>query len=159
MLTLLLMVLQGCSAPKYGSGSSQSVTKLAKSVNLSDSKRVKAKLMSQYRMWKGTPYRYGGSSLKGVDCSAYVQNTFRGKLGYAMPRTTRTQIKVGRKVSKSSLKVGDVVFFKTGRNTLHNGIYLGQSKFMHASSSKGITISDLRNPYWKKTYFTAKRIR
>ncbi|WP_029407331.1 C40 family peptidase [Thiomicrorhabdus sp. Milos-T2] len=156
VLCFLLATLSGCSSTPNKSSSS---FKLAKPVNLSDSSKVKSLVLSQYRLWKGTPYEYGGTDLNGVDCSAFVQNTYRTKLGYQLPRTTRTQIKLGHRVSKNKLKIGDIVFFKTGRHSLHNGIYIGNSKFIHASSSKGVTISNLENRYWQKTYYTSKRIR
>ncbi len=135
-----------------------SLQKPSSPVDLKNSQVVQSKLKQQYRLWKGTPYKYGGTSLKGVDCSAFVQNTFRLALGHTLPRTTRTQIKKGRKVSKSALKPGDIVFFKIAGNALHNGVYLGQSKFIHASTSRGVTISNLNNVYWKKNYYTARRI-
>lgn len=150
-LCLMVTILSGCSSTPNKSHSSY---KLAKPVNLNDSNKVKRLILSQYRLWKGTPYKYGG-----VDCSAFVQNTFRSKLGYAIPRTTRTQIKLGKHVAKKHLKIGDIVFFKTGKNSLHDGIYIGNSQFVHASSSKGVTISNLKNVYWRKTYYRSRRIR
>ena len=153
---VLFSLLTGCSSSP--SKPVQSL-KIAKPVDLSNTSKVKNLLISQYRLWEGTPYEYGGNDLNGVDCSAFVQNTYRSKLGHAIPRTTKTQIKIGAKVSRHELKVGDIVFFKTGRNSLHNGIYIGKSQFVHASSSKGVTISNLDNVYWKKTYYTSKRIR
>jgi len=152
----LIMMLFGCSnSPKQ----SAKIVTLASPVNLAESTKVKSLILSQYRLWKGAPYQYGGTSLNGVDCSAFVQNTYMSKLGHRIPRTTRTQIKLGAKVSKSQLKVGDIVFFKTGKTSLNNGIYIGKSQFVHASTSKGVTISNLNNVYWKKTYLTSKRIR
>ena len=154
VISLILIVqLTGCSSHPPAQ-----YVPLAKPVNLQNSQQVKGLILSQYRLWKGTPYQYGGSTLKGVDCSAFVQNTFRSKLGYEIPRTTRTQIRLGRSVSKHQLKPGDIVFFKTGRNSLHNGIYLGNSRFVHASSSRGVTISNLNNRYWLDTYYTSKRL-
>lgn len=157
----MTLLLSGCSQTheKHTKLTKLEGFTLAKPVDLNNSSKVKAKILSQYATWKGVPYQYGGTTLNGIDCSAFVQNTFRTKLGYNISRTTRTQIKEGNNVSKSQLKVGDVVFFKTGRNSLHNGIYLGNSQFVHASSSKGVTISSLDNVYWKKTYLTSKRIR
>jgi len=148
--------LIGCSGtPSKSAGYAKS----SKPVDLNHTSKVKNLLLSQYRLWEGTPYQYGGTTRSGVDCSAFVQNTYRSKLGYQIPRTTRTQIKLGSSVSKRNLKPGDIVFFKTGSSSMHNGIYLGKSKFVHASSSKGVTISSLDNRYWQKTYLTSKRIR
>ncbi|VAW46398.1 hypothetical protein MNBD_GAMMA03-257 [hydrothermal vent metagenome] len=127
-------------------------------VYVASSSDVRQQLLKQFKRWKGTPYRYGGTSLKGVDCSAFVQNTYRVKFKKQIPRTTKKQIKIGQKIKKSQLKAGDMVFFKTGRNSLHNGIYIGNSKFMHASSSKGVTISNLNNRYWRKIYLMSRRV-
>ncbi|MDX1351767.1 MAG: NlpC/P60 family protein [Thiomicrorhabdus sp.] len=156
LLALVVVFLTGCSTTptQYNSRS----VSLAKPVDLSHSHKVKSLILSQYQQWKGTPYQYGGTTLRGVDCSAFVQNTYRSKLGYPLSRTTRTQIKEGVKVAKHDLKVGDIVFFKTGKTSLHNGIYIGKSQFVHASSSKGVTISSLDNVYWKKNYYLSKRI-
>lgn len=148
-----LLGLAGCSSTPE-----KNIQAYSASANLSNSQAVKRLLLDHYDDWRGTPYRYGGQSTKGVDCSAFVQLTFRNRLGHQLPRTTRTQIKTGAQVAKSELRVGDIVFFKVARNTLHNGVYLGDAKFMHASTSKGVTISDLNNVYWKKTYLTARRI-
>jgi len=156
LIGFIVVFLNGCSSTP---SKSSYTFKTATPVNLSDLNKVKSLVLSQYKLWKGTPYEYGGVDFDGVDCSAFVQNTYRSKLGYSIPRTTRTQIKLGKRVSKKQLKVGDIVFFKTGRNSLHNGIYIGKSQFVHASSSKGVTISNLNNVYWRKTYYLSRRVR
>lgn len=154
-LASLSLLLAGCSsAPERTAPLKPS----AKPINLNDAQLVKQRLNRQYRLWRGTPYKYGGQTRRGVDCSAFVQNTYRNAFGYQLPRTTKTQIKQGKRVSRSRLKPGDIVFFKIKKNTLHNGVYLGGSKFVHASTSKGVTISDLNNVYWKRTYYTARRL-
>ncbi len=158
-LILSSLFLAGCSStPSYVADSSKSVP-LASPMDLTNLSKVKSRLLSQYKEWKGAPYRYGGTSRDGVDCSAFVQNTFYSQLGYKLPRTTHSQIKVGFKIAKPDLKVGDIVFFNTGSNSLHNGIYIGKSEFIHASSSKGVTISSLDNQYWQKTYLVSIRVR
>ena len=158
-LMLSILLLTGCSStPSYVAHYSKPIP-LASTVDLTNLSKVKSRLLTQYKDWKGTPYRYGGMSRNGVDCSAFVQDTFYSQLGYKLPRTTLTQIKAGSKVAKSDLKIGDIVFFKTGYKSLHNGIYIGESEFIHASSSKGVTISNLDNQYWQKTYLTSVRVR
>jgi len=147
--------LVGCSISPSKPSSYQKQTS---PIDLGNHNLVQNRLKSQYSLWKGTPYKYGGNSLNGVDCSAFVQNTYRDAFGHKLPRTTRTQISKGKKIAKSGLKPGDVVFFKISKNSLHNGVYLGQSKFIHASSSKGVTISSLDNVYWQRTYYTARRM-
>lgn len=102
--------------------------------------------------------KLGGLSKHGIDCSGFVYVTFRSKLGCNVPRTTELQVKTGRKVDRNNLRVGDLVFFQTSLFYNHVGIYLGDSEFLHASSSRGVIISNLNETYWKKRYWTARRI-
>ena len=111
-------------------------------------------------MFLGVPYKFGGNSPStGLDCSAYVKKVF-GILNIELPRTARDIYHVGRYVQKSQLATGDLVFFRTyARYPSHVGIYLGDNKFIHASSrSKKVTIDDLDFNYYKKRYIGAKRI-
>jgi peptidoglycan DL-endopeptidase LytE len=111
-------------------------------------------------MFLGVPYKFGGNSPStGLDCSAYVKKVF-GILNIELPRTARDIYHVGRYVQKSQLATGDLVFFRTyARYPSHVGIYLGDNKFIHASSrSKMVTIDDLDFNYYKKRYIGAKRI-
>lgn len=117
-----------------------------------------SRLWQHFQNWKGTPYQYGGNSRRGIDCSAFVQLTLNSVANVRVPRTTRTQIHVGQPVSLSRLTVGDVVFFKTAPGQLHNGIYMGNRKFMHASSSVGVTVSYLDKPYWNQRYYKSIRV-
>ncbi|OBU25189.1 peptidase P60 [Photobacterium aquimaris] len=111
-----------------------------------------------YRSWKGTPYRYGGSSKKGIDCSAFVQVGYSSVYQKILPRTTLELVKKGKQVKRHTAKEGDLVFFRTGRNSRHVGIYLGNSEFLHASQSKGVIISRLDNPYWKRHFWQIRRL-
>lgn len=115
-------------------------------------------LVNTAKNYIGTPYRWGGTTTSGIDCSAFTQVVFK-KTGKALPRTTGQQYQSGKAVSKSNLTTGDLVFFNTsGRGVSHVGIYIGASKFIHASTSKGVTISSLNDPYyWKSRYVGAKR--
>lgn len=117
-----------------------------------------AKIDSHYQKWKHTPYRYGGDTLKGSDCSGLVKNFFLTKMSKNIPRTTVEQAKLGQKVTNP--QAGDLVFFKTGRgrNGLHVGIYYAEGKFLHASTSKGVIYSNLNESYWKKHYWMTRRI-
>lgn len=126
-----------------------------------DSKEYKQRhkaLDKYYKEWKGVRYKYGGTSKKGVDCSAFVQNAFKNSLNIKIPRTTALQSKTGRQVSKVDLKMGDLVFFRTGRKSRHVGIYLEGGKFMHASTSKGVTISRLDNVYFNRHFWKIQRV-
>lgn len=154
LVSLLLLALTGCSTPSKKTSTSHPTT----AIDLQKTAQVKQNLLAQYRSWEGTPYQLGGTTRRGIDCSGFVQRTYAEKLGYSLPRTTSEQLKAGKYVDIKNLQPGDIVFFKTGLKTRHNGIYLGNNQFMHASSSQGVTISSLKNSYWYKTYWTAIRV-
>ncbi|TNV11480.1 glycoside hydrolase [Buttiauxella sp. B2] len=122
-------------------------------------KKIKSALLNQYSKWKKTRYKLGGTTRHGVDCSALMQNIFIDALNKKLPRTTFQQIKKGIHINKGNLKPGDLVFFKTGSNHRHVGVYLGNSQFIHASTSQGVTISSLTNQYWVQHYETARRLK
>ena len=127
---------------------------------LSDSITVIANLNDQLRNWRGTPYRYGGMSRGGVDCSGFVLMTFRDKFDLQLPRETRKQAELGTEIDKDDLLPGDLVFFKTGsgESGLHVGIYDTDNQFIHASTSRGVMRSSLDNVYWRKNFWQARRI-
>lgn len=106
----------------------------------------------------GVPYKFGGTTRKGFDCSGYLQTVF-SQNGYKIPRSADDQYDIGRTVSRSKLKAGDLVFFSTYEpGPSHCGIYLGNEQFIHTSSSKGVRIDKLQDSYWQPRYLGAKRI-
>ncbi|MBD0332675.1 MAG: C40 family peptidase [Chitinophagaceae bacterium] len=107
--------------------------------------------------WFGTRYVLGGTSKKGIDCSAFVQVLYTGLFGISLPRTAREQYKVSRQISRVELKEGDFVFFNTRGGVSHVGIYLQNNKFVHAASSGGVMISDLFDDYWVTKFIGAGR--
>ena len=115
-------------------------------------------LNQEYKKWDSTPYRYGGENFNGVDCSSFIQQMYKSTFGINLPRTTREQVKMGYKVSRSDSKAGDLVFFKTGYNVRHTGIIIEKGRFMHASQKHGVTKSSLYNPYWRGKYWQTRRI-
>ena len=117
-----------------------------------------AELEDFYRYWQGAQYQYGGSSRSGVDCSALVATAYQDVFNRDLPRTTDAQAKVGKRVRKSQLRTGDLVFFKTGWRNRHVGIYLGDGLFMHSSASSGVIKSSLNSKYWRKHYWKSKRV-
>ena len=107
--------------------------------------------------WMGTRYRLGGTTKDGIDCSALMQILFTGLYGIALPRTAREQYNFSRKISRTELKEGDLVFFNTIGGVSHVGMYLQNNKFIHASTS-GVTISDLYDEYWMKKFIGVGRV-
>ncbi len=107
----------------------------------------------------GTPYRYGGSTPDGFDCSGLIQYAYR-RAGIDIPRTTRQQLRQARPVSLSALRPGDLVFFRVSRRKVsHVGIYAGGGRFIHApSSGKQVSYADLDDPFWHQRIIAAGRI-
>jgi len=105
----------------------------------------------------GTPYSFGGTSTRGFDCSGFVQHVF-ALMGVHLPRTADAQYDAGRTIA-GAMRPGDLVFFQTyTAGVSHVGIYLGNDRFVHASSSQGVTVSSLHESYWAARYLGAKRV-
>lgn len=106
----------------------------------------------------GTPYLMGGTGNGSFDCSGFVMKMFQSQ-GISLPRTADVQFGAGRAVAHGDEHAGDLVFFETYLpGPSHVGIYLGNGQFIHASSSRGVTISSLKQPYYANRYLGAKRI-
>ena len=110
-----------------------------------------------YNEWKNVKYKMGGVSKTGIDCSAFTQKIYKDKFGIELSRSTKTQVNEGIEVAKSELQPGDLVFFKTGKTDRHVGVYVGNNKFLH-SSIKGVQYASLDKPFYKKNYWTSRRI-
>ena len=111
--------------------------------------------------WLDTRYRYGGTTEKGIDCSAYTGTLLSDVYGLDVPRTSRAQYQESEKVEKENLQQGDLVFFHTtrrGRGVSHVGLYLGNGYFTHAGSSSGVTISNLEDSYWSSKFLGGGRL-
>lgn len=118
------------------------------------------KLYAFIDSWYGTKYKYGGMTKAGVDCSGFCNILYKEVYNKTIKRTTSAIAKEITKVKKSSLKQGDFVFFNISKKkNTHVGIYLTNNKFVHASSSKGVVISSLDNPYYIKTFNKGGRIK
>lgn len=115
-------------------------------------------LLQQIDHWWGTRYCMGGDDEACIDCSAFTQTMLRSVYGVDVPRTAHEQYKFSAHINDTELKEGDLVFFKSGRYISHVGLYIGNYKFVHASTSGGVTISDLNDPYWSKKYAGAGRV-
>lgn len=121
---------------------------------------VDAKDLKNYELyryideWMGVPHRLGGQDKRGIDCSAFANHLILDVYGKSLPRTARDMAEVVKRKYENQLKEGDLVFFNfDGKAFDHVGVYLGNNKFVHVSTSKGVIISDLKEPwYWK--YFS-----
>ncbi len=114
--------------------------------------------MSFYEQWYKTPYRLGGNSKYGIDCSAFIQRLMMAVFNHKLPRTTKEQVELGRAISQQQLQMGDLIFFKTGPTTRHVGLYISDTSFVHASTSKGVITSSMLNPYWQAHYWQSRRV-
>lgn len=119
---------------------------------------IKHNLEAHYNKHKAVPYKYGGTSIKGFDCSGFVQFTYKTIFNINLPRTTKLMLKEGTDVKKNKLRIGDLVLFRTSKRYRHVGIFMGNNLFMHVSTKKGLMKSNLNNPYWLKHYLTSRRI-
>ncbi len=108
--------------------------------------------------WWGTPYRLGGTTQRGIDCSAFVQTLMFGVFSLQLPRTAREQKDMTTWIPMSDLREGDLVFFNTRGSVSHVGVYLHNNKFVHASTSGGVMISDLNETYWSRKLIGAGRL-
>ena len=117
-------------------------------------------LLQKIDEWWGTPYLYGGSSKRGVDCSYFTLDVMNAIYNTNLKRTAAEQYTQSEKIDWSDLKEGDLIFFKTdgSRSISHVGIYMTNNKFVHASTSQGVTISDLSQPYWQKRLYSLGRV-
>lgn len=136
------------------------VSKYASILGVEDYKVSNIDLIEEIDDWYGTPYRYGGSSKNGIDCSAFSRTLSNDVFNVSLPRTAEEQYDYCDHIKKNQLKQGDLVFFHTtGRSRItHVGVYLQNGKFVHASTSSGVMISDLDEYYWKKAYRAAGRV-
>lgn len=151
-LCLLSVMLIGCSNPV-----SQTIKRDTNSSSQFKT-NTKHQLYQQLTEWQGVPYKLGGTSKKGIDCSAFVQKTFIDRFGFLLPRTTAQQAQFGTAINKSELQAGDLIFFKTSYKTHHVGIYVENDQFIHASTSNGVMLSSITNRYWQNAFWQARRV-
>jgi cell wall-associated NlpC family hydrolase len=119
-----------------------------------------SRLRSIIKSYLGVPYRYGGTSRRGLDCSGFVNVVFKELNRARVPRTTRRLRKLGKQVPLGQAALGDLVFFRMGsRGTVdHVGIWVGEGRFAHASQSKGITYSRIDQEYYRKRFAYLRRV-
>ena len=150
-----MIIMLGCTSPTKNE---HLIDTNAGSLSSPITSELEHNLLSFYRAWAGVPYQFGGNSRYGIDCSAFVQKTYSNVLNVRLPRTTDMQVKVGQRIEYRNALVGDLVFFKTSPSVRHVGVYIGQKRFVHASTSKGVIVSRLDNPYWASKFWHFRRV-
>ena len=143
--------LSGCGmkpAPRYTPGSQTQTS------------TTRARMMAVVESYIGVPYVYGGAGRKGIDCSGLVMVVFQQAAGVRLPHRAARLREMGTGIARRKLRFGDLVFFNTGSREggLHTGIYIGDSRFVHAGVSSGVTISNLDENYFKTRYIGARRL-
>jgi len=143
----------------FKNGKSTGILPSAEALGNAPTADKRNRIVVEARKHLGVPYSWGGSTPNGFDCSGYVQYVLN-QCGITVPRTTELQAQVGSYITKSNLRPGDLVFLQnTYRAGIsHVGIYIGNNQMIHASSSKGVTISDLTNSYYIEHYHSARKL-
>ncbi len=117
-------------------------------------------LIKEIDSWLGVPYKYGGKDKSGTDCSGMVFSIYNNVYGFSLNRSSYDIIQNVIKVPIEEAKFGDLVFFKIYKNRVsHVGIYLGDKKFIHASTQLGVRIDSLEMPYYRDRFYMAGRIK
>ena len=117
-------------------------------------------LYDELATWIGVPYKFGGNDRSGVDCSGFAVAVYKKVYGISLERQSERIYNQCQKRSKKEARPGDLVFFKINSKTVsHVGIIVQESRFIHASSSKGVTLSNLNDAYYTKHYFSCGSVR
>jgi len=147
---LFILALAGCGSTNPARSPSTTA--------LPNNGDVEQRLRVQEQRWHGAPYRWGGASREGVDCSGFVMRLYRDLFELSLPRTTAEQVQVGQAVLSGEFQAGDLVFFRPTGGARHVGLYLSAGEFAHASTREGVTISHLDEAYWREAYWTTRRV-
>lgn len=168
------LVLDSCGSSKNTVSGSEALRVEKSKGKKSDSKKTKKPkagrgashaladaLVDEARSWLGTPYRYGGKTKKGADCSGFIMEVYRNVAGISIPRNSAKQKEYCADIDKMDLTVGDLIFFsskRSGGGIAHVGMYIGDGMMIHASSSRGVVESPIDQRYYVEHYKGSGRI-
>ncbi|MDR1344781.1 MAG: C40 family peptidase [Tannerellaceae bacterium] len=164
-LIITVTLLSSCGARRQAvRESSKTSIELSRRFGMRVTEKDNLRLYTLALQWMGTPYRYGGSSRKGIDCSHFVGVIYRDVYRMQLSASAANLLKNKcARVNRSGLREGDLVFFQTGRGSRktpnHVGVYLKNNKFVHASTSRGVIVSDLAELYYSRTWITGGRVK
>lgn len=168
LLSICLFYLFSCKhqqsttkSPESSSKTSSSIKKkYAEKLAVSESDIKNEKLYQFINDWYGVKYKYGGKDKAGIDCSGLTASLYLAVYKKTISSNTKDLVSEVKKIKESDLKEGDLVFFNTnGKSISHVGVYLQNHKFVHASTKKGVMISDMNEPYFKQTYVSSGRVK
>ena len=129
-------------------------------LGVSESDIKNEKLYQFINEWQGVGYKYGGKDKNGIDCSGLTSTLYSKVYNKTISCSTKSLVGEVKKIKESDLKEGDLVFFNTnGKSISHVGVFLQNNKFVHSSTKKGVMISDMTEPYFKKTYVMSGRVK
>jgi cell wall-associated NlpC family hydrolase len=157
-LALLVFTTSCATNQKQPSAATSDLDRVGKAERRPQINNVEQRILEEYHRWKGTRHQLGGTGSKGIDCSGFVKTVYKDVFNINLPRTTKAQVRQGKSVSFNELQPGDLVFFTPPNYPRHVGIFLNRSQFVHASKTKGVTISNIDDYYWGKYYWTARRV-
>lgn len=161
---LLLSVFSSCKTRQQYLPGTPSPRELSARLGVRVTESDYRYLYTEAADWLGTPHRIGGNTKRGIDCSGFVSLIYKKVYGKQIRRSSADILKFNcRKISRTDLREGDLVFFYTGKGKKktpnHVGIYLKNGKFVHASTSRGVTVSSLSEPYYLRTWLTGGRVK
>jgi len=162
-ILLVVVILSACSSKKSVTSTSlksASYEHIKNTLQLND-KEMHTPLYEFIAEWYGVPYKYGECSKNGIDCSGFVNLLYQKVYHKTLERNSNDIFqKQCKKINKNDLKEGDLVFFKVDSKEIsHVGVYLRNNKFVHASTKKGVMISDLNEPYFQKHFYAFGRLK
>lgn len=155
LFILLTLALSGCRSSKKAHDRSSGKTKI-ETVSVNRLKGLEKKIVEEALTWQGTPYRYGASEKgRGTDCSGMVVAIFEKIANKKLPRNSAKQAEFCKPLKAKDVRSGDLAFFATGKDKgriSHVGIMIDATRFVHASSQKGVLISEINTPYYQRTF-------
>ncbi|MDR2809988.1 MAG: C40 family peptidase [Tannerellaceae bacterium] len=160
----LLLLCASCGTRRQLAAGPDSPSELSRRLGMRITKKDNLLLYTTVSRWMGTPYRFGGLSRRGIDCSGFTSIIYGEVYGKRLAASSADMLKYNcKKVRHSRLREGDLVFFRTdgGNRKIpnHVGIYLKNNKFVHASTSRGVMVSNLSEPYYLRTWITGGRVK
>lgn len=164
--SVLISFLSGCSgkrvippySPSTPNPAAPSTSASADHLGSVNENKLLPTIYDVYNKYRQTPYRYGGTTKKGMDCSAFTQIIFKEAFDMNLNRTASAQLSHGRYVERSLIESGDLIFFKINKKLSHVGIYTKDGNFIHVSSKRGVSEDSLNSGYWKNKFYKAKRL-